>query len=221
MKPAASRALLLGSVVVAGLIVAYATPIRSVTEAWLHGDAGPRTWGAWAPFGFALVSALAIAVGVPRLFFAAVAGALFGVVSGFFMAEAGAILGCIVTFLGARALGRTYIEARFATPGARVRRALDLASRHGVAANLLIRSAPVGNFFVTNVLMSLSRVSVRDMLVGTSLGTIPGTLAFALIGSGAVSGHAGPIVTGSFFFLVWGIAYARLVLPWLRRRVAE
>ncbi len=221
MRSPALRAAVLLAVVVAGLAVAYGTPSRGVVEAWLEGVDGPRAWGPWGPAGFLGVAALTIAVGVPRLFFAAVAGALFGFALGCVIAEAAAMLGCVLTFLGARALGREFVESRLGSRFDRLRRTLALASRHGVAANLLVRSAPVGNFFVTNVLMSLSRVRIGDMLLGTLLGTLPGTVALALIGSGMVHGAVGPLVTGAFFFVVWGAAHARLVLPWLRRRGAE
>lgn len=203
---------------VAALVVAYASPLKSVVEQWLSAR-GPDVKGVASGAMFIGVSALMIAIGIPRLFFAGVAGAMFGVTLGFVFAEVGTMLGCMLTFVGARVLGRDYVSERLGSRPGRVKRLLDAAETHGVVSNLLIRSAPVGNFFVTNLLMAVSRVTVPDFLLGTFIGTIPATLALALVGSGITEGGSVQVIIGGGFVLVWSLVYARYVIPRAKARI--
>ncbi len=204
---------------VAALVVAYTSPLTSIVERWLWSAQGSVTHGLAGGAIFIGVSALMIAIGIPRLFFAGVAGAMFGVTLGFTVAEIGTMSGCLITFVGARVLRYDYVSSRLGSRPGRVKRLLDAAREHGVVSNLLIRSAPVGNFFVTNLLMAVSRVSISDFLLGTFLGTVPATLTLALVGSGITGGGAVHVIIGGGFVLVWSVVYGRCVLPRVRARL--
>lgn len=212
------RLLLLAAAAALCLAAVYATPLRDGIERALRSAADEDRLD---PVSFTLLSALLIGVGVPRLFFAAVAGALFGVGLGFVLAESAALLGCLLTFFSARALAREALWTRLERRARRVRGLLEAAGRHGVAANVLVRSAPVGNFFVTNLLMALSPIRPRDLLIGTTIGTLPGTLSFVLFGSAARERTLLQALFGGAVFLGFALLYARTLLPRLRKRVEE
>ena len=221
MTRSATHAALLGFIATLGLVGAYLTPLGSMLDDWMHSSSGPASWGAWGPLAFVPISGLAVALGIPRLLLATVAGALFGFALGCVSAQAGALLGCTLTFAAGRWLGREWVESRMAGRSQRIQRLFALAESHGIACNLLIRSAPVGNFFVTNLLLSVSRMKTWKMLVGTLLGTLPGTVVFAMVGSGLSQGTLAPLVLGVACLLIWGLVYGRVLLPKVRRHITR
>ncbi|MFH0945549.1 MAG: VTT domain-containing protein [Planctomycetota bacterium] len=202
------------------LILVYSTPLRGGVETWFERtDERLRELG---PLGGALfigVAAVLTAFGTPRLLFAAIAGALFGWWIGAFLAETSALLGCWITFRLGRWLGRGYVEQRMGSPERGVGLLLEKARTHGVAANILIRSAPVGNFFATNLLMAISPISTRDLLLGTLIGTLPGTVVFALFGADARAGVGLWAGLGCALFLGWAVLFWLFLRPRVARHL--
>ena len=49
---------------------------------------------------------------------------------------------------------------------------------------LLTRLSPISPFIILNYLLSVTRVSFRDYLLGSLIGMIPGTVLFVYIGAG-------------------------------------
>lgn len=170
--------------------------------------------GAWAPAAFFVVNALAVAVGVPRLLFAALAGALFGWIAGAGLSHYAGLTGSWLTFAVGRSLGRDVVSGVVERRMPRARRFLGFVGRNGLLSNVFIRLAPVGHAFTSSLLMSVSPVSTSDFLLGTFLGSLPHTLVFALFGSAAKgSDWEARIVGGAGAFL----ALAVFVGWWVRR----
>jgi uncharacterized membrane protein YdjX (TVP38/TMEM64 family) len=61
-----------------------------------------------------------------------------------------------------------------------VDRALE---KGGLKVVLLLRMSPVSPFSVLNYALGISRVRPRDYVLGSVLGTVPGTLLYVYIGS--------------------------------------
>lgn len=164
---------------------------------------------------FTLVSAIAIAIAIPRVLFAAAAGVLFeNTALALLIAQIGVVLGCWVNFAYARALGREFVRAKLGVRFRGLGRVLEFIDRHGVTGNILIRSLPVGNCFVLNLLMAVSPVSLGAFLIGTAVGTIPGSVVYVLLGNSAHS-HASIKIGLSFGLMVlWCVPY----WLWMRRR---
>jgi uncharacterized membrane protein YdjX (TVP38/TMEM64 family) len=185
------NALLLAALVVACVVAAYFTPLRdafseSGRESLRHRieDLGP-----WAPPAFVLLAAVGVAIGIPRLALAALAGVLFDWLLGSALAQVGTFIGCWATFAVGRALGRDYLDAAVRRRLPRAAALLDFIGRHGFAANVMLRLSPVGNAFATNLLMAMSSVGTGVFLVGTFVGTLPETVIMALGGSAAGAAH--------------------------------
>jgi uncharacterized membrane protein YdjX (TVP38/TMEM64 family) len=204
------RAAVLATSVLLCLLVVYATPLRG----WLDTDGVDRvriqvqSWGVWAPAVFLPVAALSIAIGIPRIFFAAVAGAAFGFAIGLPVAWAATVAGCYLAFVYGRRLGRGYVERKVGGQSRRFGRLLASLEHHGVAGNLLIRAAPVGNCLMSNLLMSISPISTRDFLLGTFLGVAPETIIYCLLGSSVQGQFAARIAGGVMLLVALSICYA-------------
>jgi uncharacterized membrane protein YdjX (TVP38/TMEM64 family) len=150
--------------------------------------------GALAPLIFGVGAALLVAVGAPRLWFAGAAGVFFGTFGGFVIAQISTVIGCLLNFAWGRWLARDLLARRRAP---RLQRLLSALERAPIATNVAVRLCPVGNAFAFNLLLAASKVTPRDFLIGTFLGTLPETLALALFGDSAHKGSVGLLLIGA------------------------
>ncbi len=144
----------------------------------LHADiaaAGPA-----GPAVFVLVYAVATLAPAPKNVLSAVAGLLFGLVAGIALVFVAAMLGALTAFWLGRVLGRGAVE-RFT--GARVARVDELLSRRGVMAVIGVRLVPVVPFTAINYTAGLTAVRLRDYVIGTAVGIVPGTVAYVTLGT--------------------------------------
>ncbi len=147
--------------------------------------------GPAAPAVFVLLYAVVTLVPLPKNVLTLVAGLLFGLVEGTLLTLLGALLGAMVAFALGRVLGRDAVER---ITGRRVARVDALLSRHGFLAVLGARLVPVLPFTAINYAAGLSAVRIRDYLLGTALGIIPGTIAYASLGAYGSSPGTWPFV---------------------------
>ncbi len=123
-----------------------------------------------------------VALSVPGAIVMTVAGGfLFGTVAATAMVVAAATTGATALFLAARTMFRDLLEPRAGPWLARLQR--------GFAANelnylLVLRLVPLFPFFVVNLVPAFLGVRLRNFVLATFLGIIPGTLVFAGIGDG-------------------------------------
>lgn len=195
-SPHVVRALLVLALAVAALVAVYASPLHALL---VPAGLGPlqaelAREGSAAPLVFAGATASLVAVGAPRLWFAAAGGLLFGWLPGFLLAQAGTTAGCLLNFAWGRWVMRELLAGREMP---RLRRLLDGLARAPVATNVAVRLCPVGNCFAFNLLLAASPVSTRDFLVGTFLGTLPETLVYALFGGSAQGGSLRLLLAGA------------------------
>lgn len=224
------KAIVLLVVVALCFAVIAMTPLRESVEAikhhqrpqWiddLRGKAAEA--GATGALVFTLAAAVGVAIGVPRLLLAFVGGALYGWIAGSALAQAGTFLGSWATFLAGRHLARKWVQSVVTRKFPKAKALLDFIARHGFEANLVLRLTPVGNAFATNLLFSISKVRSATFLTATFLGTLPETVALALVGS-AVKGteFEGRILGGSLVLAALAIATAWWTRRLRRRREA-
>lgn len=189
-KPASSRLKwLIGMVAVAALIGAaiyFKVPalLREVLQAALDWIA---SLGIWAPILFIVVYVLACVLFFPGSILTLGAGALFGVVKGSIYVSVAATLGATAAFLVGRYVARDWIakkiegNARFA--------AIDKAvAEEGWKIVGLTRLSPVFPFALLNYAFGLTRVSLREYVLASWIGMMPGTVMYVYIGSLANSG---------------------------------
>ena len=138
--------------------------------------------GPWAPLVYVALHVLLTLVPVSKNLLSAVAGALFGLVGGIALSWVASMVSAVVTFLIARRLGR---EAVAAMTGPRIDTVEELLRRQGVLAVVVARLTPVLPFTVVNYGAGVSAITMRDFVLGTAVGILPGTVGYAALGASA------------------------------------
>jgi len=154
---------------------------------WLPG--GPLRFLRWIEggsiggiLGYFLVYVMATLLLLPPGVLNMAAGVTFGPLTGAVLALAANVLSAMVTFLVSRYFARGWVAGRIARRRGllAVDRALE---KGGLKVVLLLRMSPVSPFSVLNYALGISRVRPRDYVLGSVLGTVPGTLLYVYIGS--------------------------------------
>ena len=110
------------------------------------------------------------------------AGAVYGVVRGSLLVSVASTLGATAAFLAGRYLARDWVARRI--EGNERFRAIDRAvGREGWKIVGLTRLSPVFPFNLLNYAYGLTRVSLRDYVLASWLGMIPGTVMYVYLGS--------------------------------------
>lgn len=138
--------------------------------------------GAWGPVVYVLLHVVLTLVPVSKNLLSGVAGALFGLAGGLAISWVASMLSALVGFAIARRLGR---DAVAELTGPRIDKAEDIMRQQGVLAVIVARLTPVLPFTIVNYGAGVSAVSLRDFLVGTAIGILPGTVAYAALGAAA------------------------------------
>lgn len=144
--------------------------------AWISG------LGAVGPIIFVVIYMLASVLLLPGSLLTLGAGAIFGLFQGFVAVSTGATLGATCAFLVGRYLARDWVSGRIAASS--TFRAVDEAvAREGWKIVLLTRLSPVFPFNILNYAFGLTRVGLRDYVLASWVGMIPGTVLYVYIGS--------------------------------------
>ena len=106
-------------------------------------------------------------------------GFLFGSVWAALYVNIGATTGATLAFLAARYLFRGWVEQRF---GNRLAAFQEGFAQNGFNYLLTLRLIPLFPFFLVNLLSGLTRVKARTYVAATTLGIIPGSLAYTFAG---------------------------------------
>ena len=126
--------------------------------------------------------AAAVAVSLPgALLLTLTGGLLFGWIAGGLAAVAGATLGATAVFLIAKT---AFGETLAAKAGPALVKLQDGFKENALSYLLFLRLVPVFPFFLVNLAPALLGVPLSTYLVGTFIGIIPGTFAYASAGAG-------------------------------------
>jgi len=201
------KAAVLLAVVITGALVYRLTPLKD----WLQPAGSVAAWVRETGWRGVLVfyagSALLIFLGVPRLVFCPVAGALYGFWGGLGLSLLAPTTSYYLTFLALR--GRAEGPLPNLPPGLRF-----LARDPGMSGVILARLVPLPGMLIT-LALSLSGVGRRKYLFGTLIGLIPEGAPLVLLGAGVVDGTVGqPMHFGALLLLLIGVFW----LAWRRVR---
>ncbi len=215
------RLVLLAAIFVGGLAVFRWSPLSGyarpqVIAEFFRGLGTP--W--WSPLIFIPLYAFGSAFGLPGTIPTLAGGAIFGVARGMLYNTIGANLGALGAFLLARYLGRDFV-ARVLKGKAAI---LDeKIGEHGFGTILYLRLIPLVPFNALNFGAGVSRVSVRDYVLGSLIGMLPGTLVYTYFADALIHG-TGAERSGAFlhFLVAAGTLVAfTLITGWIRRKRAE
>ena len=146
--------------------------------------------GPWGQILFVLIYVAATVLLIPGSALGLGAGALFGVVRGSVLVSLGSTLGATCAFLLGRYLARDWVVKKIA--GRASFAAIDRAvANEGWKIVFLTRLSPVFPFTLLNYAFGLTRVSLRDYVLASWIGMMPGTIMYVYLGSLARAGVAG------------------------------
>jgi phospholipase D1/2 len=126
------------------------------------------------PFTPLAVVASYVAAGlamVPVMLLIAVTGIVFGPLYGSLYAIGGTMLSAVVTYGIGHWLGHDTVRKML---GPRINSLSQRIGKRGLLAMVVIRMLPVAPFTVVNVVAGASHIGLRDYLIGTFIGMLPG-----------------------------------------------
>ena len=189
------------------------SPLRQ----WLDVDrvvAGLRDLGqAYGPVAATVAFGLALTLAVPLTFLTLVTVVALGPTAGFVCTLGGAMLGALASYGLGVALGRDVVRT---LGGDRVNAVSQRLAQRGLLAVIAVRLVPVAPFAVVNMIAGASHISLRDLLLGTMLGMVPGTLAIAYFVDQILDAMKRPNTTS--FFLIALTAILIVAGLWAARR---
>jgi uncharacterized membrane protein YdjX (TVP38/TMEM64 family) len=138
--------------------------------------------GPWGPVLFVLIYIVAAVLFVPGSALTLGAGAVFGVGLGSVLVSLGATFGATAAFLVGRYFARAWVAKKI--EGNAAFAAIDRAvAAEGWTIVGLTRLSPAFPFSLLNYAFGLTRVSLRDYMVASWIGMMPGTVMYVYIGS--------------------------------------
>ena len=173
------------SLVMIGLLVALGFLLKSsglgeiIDKDWI--DVHVRNNGLEGQLLYLGAAAILVTAGFPRQIVSFLGGYAFGLNFGFVLALAACGIGCNLAFFFARIVGRNWVSSKFPR---RLEKADQFLNANTFSTTLLIRFMPVGSNLVTNLVAGVSGAKAPAFIGGSTLGYIPQTVIFALLGSG-------------------------------------
>ena len=132
---------------------------------------------------YALIYVAATVTLVPQTPFNLAAGFLYGALWGSMLVSIASTIAATIGFLLARYCARDFVARKFGKY-ARFESMDQAIEKNGFKLVLLMRLQPVFvPFAYLNIGLGLTRVRVTDYMLGTLLGTLPGTILYAYVGS--------------------------------------
>ena len=203
--------LVIGAVVVAGLIIAanhfgVTEKINNALNAalnWIDG-LGPLGYLAFIAI-YILASVLFISGAVLTLG----AGLVFGVVKGSILVSVASVAAATVSFLIGRYLAREKV-AKLIEKQPKFKAIDSAVAKEGWKIVGLVRLSPVFPFVFLNYAFGVTQVSLRDYVVASWIGMMPGTIMYVYIGSLAQIATEG--ATGGAETLQWVLRIVGLIV---------
>ena len=178
---------------------------------------------------FGAVYVLAAVLLLPASLLTLGAGLAYGPLWGTALVSPVSVVAATLAFVLGRTVARGWIARRTAADPRF--RAVDAAiGRHGLKIVLLLRLSPVFPFNVLNYALGLTGVRLRDYVLGSFVGMLPGTFLYVYLGSllGDVAGlyaHASPAGTARHVLSIVGLVATVVVTVYItriaRRALAE
>ena len=141
-----------------------------------------RGMGALAPVLFIILYIVGAVLFVPGSILTIGAGVLFGLLWGSIYVSIGATIGATAAFLIGRYLARDWVRGQL--EGNRKFAAIDRAvGREGWKIVVMTRLSPVFPFNLLNYAFGLTAVTLRDYILATWIGIMPGSVLYVYLGS--------------------------------------
>ncbi|EGT3616654.1 TVP38/TMEM64 family protein [Clostridium perfringens] len=140
--------------------------------------------GYLAPLIYIIAFSLVPLTFFPDSLLAILGGTLFGLSRGFFYTSIGALIGGSISFFISRILGQSFVEK---LENDKLKNIQNLLKNNGFLMILLLRLIPLFPFDLISYGAGLTKISYKDFILGTLIGTIPGILVFVNLGAQWIS----------------------------------
>ena len=140
---------------------------------------------------------------------------IFGPVMGSIYSIVGSLAGAAVTYAIGCFLGQDFVRK---IAGAKWRRLEQKIRKTGIVAVATLRLLPIAPFTVVNVISGAFKVPLRDYILGSLLGLVPGILITNIFAHQFTSAIRNPGI-GAFLVLAGLIAITVVGTVWLKRRL--
>jgi uncharacterized membrane protein YdjX (TVP38/TMEM64 family) len=202
------------------LLAVYLLPAGAWTQRLVESIRGAGATGV-ALFTAAYVAATLLLV--PGSLLTAGAGFAYGPLLGTLLVSPVSVAAATLAFVLGRTAARGWIARRIAG-NARFAAVDEAIGRSGFKVVLLLRLSPLFPFSVLNYALGLTRLSLRDYVVASALGMMPGTFLYVYLGSLVTSASelgSGGAPGGLRTALYWGGLAATLGVSWVLARIAQ
>ena len=137
---------------------------------------------ALAVVGFVVLYASLTAISVPGASFLSIFGGfLFGLTTGTIAVVIGATIGATILFLAARYVFGESLAAKAGPFMQKFERGLK---ENELSYLFILRLVPLFPFFIVNIVPALFDVKLRNYIIATFFGIIPGSLVYVSVGNG-------------------------------------
>jgi uncharacterized membrane protein YdjX (TVP38/TMEM64 family) len=140
---------------------------------------------------------------------------VFGPEMGTVYSLAGCLAGAVATYAIGHFLGQDFVRKLIGAKWTRVEQQIE---RTGIIAVATLRLLPLAPFAVVNVVSGAFKVPLRDYVIGSLLGLVPGILVTNLFAHQLQSAIRNPGF-GTFVLLAALIVVTAVGTVWLKRRV--
>lgn len=188
-------------------IAAYVTPERITGWARRFADAP------WAPLALMAAYIPACLVLFPRPLLTLFAVVAFGPWLGFAYAMGGISLAAYLTYFAGTKLDRSVVRR---LSGPQLDRIIQVLRQRGLLAMTALRLVPLAPFAVEGVIAGAIHIRLRDFMLGTALGMLPGTLAATVFGDQLEAGLRDPEQVN--YWLLGGVVALLVIASLLVRR---
>ncbi len=165
-----------------------------------------KGFGVWAPIAMVLLYIVSSLIPFLSPFMAGSAGLLFGTFHGTLLVIFSQIISSFIPFYFARSLGQQWVSGKIKK--SQLQKAYEKSEgQDGLVFILLMRLIPVLPWEIQNYIAGLTKVKVPAFILGTLIGTIPGSFALAFLGEAIKK------PTSWQFFAAIGIVIIVFVIP--------
>lgn len=184
-----------------------------------------RSLGSVGVAVYAIVYMLSPVIMFPASLLTLAAGFLYGPLWGTLLVSPVSVIGSTLAFLLGRTVARERIKRRIES-NARFS-AIDAAvETTGLKVVFLLRLSPIFPFTLLNYALGLTRVRLRDYILGSFLGMLPGTFLYVYLGSSvanitSLASHKTASGGVAEHLLFWGGLVATILVVVLVTRTAR
>ncbi len=196
----------------------------------LLNDTAHLRQGAAGRFWFCLAGTLWCLFGLPRQILCFAAGVAYGLAEGTALATLSTVAGAVLCWAWARwgahhwareTLARRKRQGKGGVLMRYGERVAGMLDRHPFETIVTLRLLPVGSSLLLNLFAGLSAVALLPFTAATLVGSLPQSIIFVLLGSGAQFGGWGRTLVAVVLFGVSGVMGYRLLKRITRNQQTE